>query len=124
MATNSQEFVAFVTEQLAPVGRITSERFFGGQALRSQAVMFAMIMDGSLYFEVDDALRAEFEKSGSRCFSFDSKKGRVDMERFYEVPADALEDQEQLVAFAKAAIAAANKSSASRKPRKRKTGSS
>jgi len=66
-----------------------------------------MIMDGTLYFAVDEALRGEYEKFGSQCFSYDSKKGRVDVRRFYEVPADFLEDPAQLVAFARRSIVAA-----------------
>jgi DNA transformation protein and related proteins len=115
VAASSKEFVAFVIEQLDAIGPIHSERFFGGIALRSHAKIFAMIMDGTLYFAVDDALRTRLVALGSQCFSYASKKGRVDVKRFYAVPADTIENSEQLVEFAKIAIVAAASSSAKRK---------
>jgi DNA transformation protein and related proteins len=115
MGENSSEFAAFVAEQLRPLGPLSIARFFGGLSVKSGSTLFAMIMDGTLYFAVDDTLRAEYEKFGSQCFSYASKKGRVDVRRFYEVPADFLEDAAQLVAFARRSIVAAEARAESRK---------
>ena len=117
MGESSSEFAAYVAEQLRPLGPLAVDRFFGGLSIKFDAVLFAMIMDGSLYFSVDDALRAEYETFGSRCFSYDSKKGRVDVKRFYEVPADFLEDSDTLLAFARRSISAARVGAANRKTR-------
>lgn len=117
MGESGSEFAVYIAEQLRPLGPLAIDRFFGGLSIKSDAVLFAMIMDGSLYFAVDDALRGEYEKIGSRCFSYDSKKGRVDVKRFYEVPADFLEDPELLLAFARRSIGAAQISAAARKTR-------
>src|SRR5262249_23692297 len=78
MGESSSEFAAYVAEQLRPLGALAIDRFFGGLSIKSGAALFAMIMDGALYFAVDDELRAEYERLGSHCFSYDSKKGRVD----------------------------------------------
>ena len=121
MSTRSNEFQAFVLEQLTRIDDLSCSRFFGGFSLKSSSVLFAMIMDNALYFAVDEDSRVEYEKLGSRCFSFDSKKGRVDVKRFFEVPAEIMDDQERLVAFANAAIAAALKSASSGKSRGKKT---
>jgi DNA transformation protein and related proteins len=115
MGGSSSEFAAFVAEQLHPLGPLAINRFFGGVSIKSGATLFAMIMDGILYFAVDDVLRSEYEKLGSQCFSFASKKGRVDVKSFYGVPADFLEDQAQLVAFAGRSIIAADAKAAARK---------
>ena len=34
---------------------------------------------------------------GADCFSYTSKKGRVDVKKYYEVPAEFLEDQDRLL---------------------------
>ncbi len=115
MGESRSEFAAFVAEQLRPLGPLSIDRFFGGLSVKSGSALFAMIMDGTLYFAVDDALRGEYEKFGSHCFSYASKKGRVDVRRFYEVPADFLEDAAQLVAFARRSIVAAEARAESRK---------
>src|SRR5262249_14095996 len=115
MGASSSEFAAYVAEQLRPLGALAVERFFGGLSIKLDTILFAMIMDGALYFAVDDVLRAEYATIGSRCFSYDSKKGRVDVKRFYEVPADFLEDSERLVAFARRSLHAARQKAAARK---------
>ena len=56
-----------------------------------------------------------FAELGSTCFSFDSKKGRVDVKRFYAVPAEFFDEQTQLVSFARRSIAAAETKAASKK---------
>ena len=116
MGEQNSAFSAFVVEQLAPLGSIACARFFGGLSLKSGGVLFAMIMDGTLYFAVDDLSRPEYERLGSSCFSYQTKNGRVDVRRFHAVPADVLDDADQLVSFARRALAAA----AERAPRPRK----
>jgi len=54
---------------------------------------------------------------GSDCFSYDTKKKRVAVKKYYSVPADMLEDQEQLVALARESIRVAR--SAKKSPAKR-----
>ncbi|MGH8446163.1 MAG: TfoX/Sxy family protein [Solimonas sp.] len=113
----ASEFVAFIVDQLAPLPELTAGRFFGGTALRAQGALFAMVMSDVLYFAVDDASRAAYERRGSRCFSYATRKGRIDVKRFYEAPADALEDADELLALARAAIGAAQRKAAA-KPRR------
>jgi DNA transformation protein len=76
-----------------------------------------MIMGSSLYFVVDDTTRPRYEKMGSGCFSYDTKKKRVAVKKYYSVPADLIEDQEQLVALAQESIRVAR--SAKKSPTKR-----
>ena len=121
MGVGSKEFVAFVTEQLRTLGEVTASRFFGGVALKSEAALFGMIMDGALYFAVDDELRSKYRQMGSRCFSYATRKGRVDVKRFFEVPADIVEEPEQLVEFARASIAAARRAAAGKSKAGKKT---
>lgn len=116
MGDQNSAFSAFVVEQLAPLGAIACARFFGGLSLKSGGVLFAMIMDGTLYFAVDDLSRPDYERLGSACFSYQTRKGRVDVRRFHAVPADVLDDADELVAFARRALTAA----AERAPRPRK----
>ncbi len=117
MGASSQQFTDFIMEQLAPIGELSQERFFGGIGLKSGGAFFAMLMDEALYFVVDDLSRPAYEKMGSHCFSYNTKKGRVDVKRFFEVPADMLEDQEAFVALARTSLAVALRPSKSSKPK-------
>ncbi|MEP6939970.1 MAG: TfoX/Sxy family protein [Rudaea sp.] len=108
MGDDNSGFASFIVEQLAPIGTVACARFFGGLSLKCEGLLFAMIMRGSLYFAVDDLSRPEYESLGSRCFCYDTKSRRVDVRRFFEVPADVLEDSERLLGFARRAILAAS----------------
>ncbi|MBL0313467.1 MAG: TfoX/Sxy family protein [Holophagaceae bacterium] len=118
MGASSHEFTQFVIEQLVSIPGLSTGRFFGGIGVKSEATQFAMIMDGSLFFTVDDESRKKYEQMGSKCFSYGTKKGRVDVRKYFEVPADLLEDSTQLVVLARAAIAVARKAKTSQQPRK------
>ena len=114
MSAGSDDFVEFVKDQLASVRGVSTSRFFGGIALASEGTQFAMIMGGTLYFVVDDRTRPHYEKMGSSCFSYETKKGRVAVEKYYAVPAEVLEDHEQLLLLARESIRVANSLKGSR----------
>lgn len=89
----------FVLEQLErAVPEVAHRAMFGGVGIYSQGLFFALIADDTLYFKVDDTNRPEYEEQGMRQF---------DALRYYEVPADALEDPEALRRWAEKAIAVA-----------------
>jgi|WetSurMetagenome_2_1015567.scaffolds.fasta_scaffold427197_1 DNA transformation protein len=110
----SSDFAEFVKDQLAPVSMLTSGRFFGGIGLSAGGVQFAMVMDHALYFVVSDTTRPKYEHMGSGCFSYATKKGRVDVKKYYEVPAEFLEDQDRLLDLANESIDVARKAKKSK----------
>ena len=60
----ADEFVNHVLDMLGSIGEVEAARFFGGNAIRLAGVQFAMIMQGTLYFVVSDALREQFRALG------------------------------------------------------------
>lgn len=121
MGKPSDEFTRFVLDQLGRVPALTSAPFFGGIGLRSGASFFGMIMDGTLYFSTSPATRAEYEKRGSRCFSY-AKQGKVQATKLFEVPAEVLDDADMLRVWAQRAIADSGKKRKAGTSRKRKPG--
>jgi len=105
----SAEFVSHVRELLAPLGQLGGGKFFGGHAIKHKGNQFAMVMGNTLYLRVSDGTRSEYEKRGSRPFAYSTKNGVVQVRKYYAAPDDLLEDQEQLLAWAKQAILAASK---------------
>lgn len=105
MSKPGNAFKDFVLDQLARLPALSSAPFFGGIGLRSGTDFFGMIMDGTLYFSTSPATRQEFEKRGSRCFSY-VKQGKVQQTKLFEVPAEVLDDAEMLLIWANRAIAA------------------
>lgn len=97
----SQSYREFVLEQLGRVTPVTGKSMFGGVGIYARGLFFALIAEDRLYFKVDDATRPDFEGRGMepfRPFGEDSAMG------YYEVPADVVEDVNQLEAWMKKAI--------------------
>jgi DNA transformation protein len=105
----SAEYTEYVLELLEPIGPVRMGRFFGGVGISYDSVQFAMIMGNSLYFAVDEDSRKKYEQAGMHPFSYMTKKGRVQVRKYFELPEDVLTDPEQLRQWAKESIHVANK---------------
>jgi DNA transformation protein len=97
----SQSYRDFVLEQLGRVTPVAGKSMFGGVGIYAQGLFFALIAEDRLYFKVDDGTRPDFERRRMepfRPFGEDSAMG------YYEVPADVVEDVNQLETWMKRAI--------------------
>jgi len=104
----SAEFVSWMREQFAPLGAAVSDStFFGGRAFKYHGQQFAWVIGSTLYLRAGDATRAEFEAEGAAPFSYETKKGTVLVRKFYTAPEFLLDDPEQMLVWARKAIAAA-----------------
>lgn len=104
MPQSSSQVVEFIVEQLDEVAGITKARFFGGTGLAAHSTQFAMIMGNNVYFVVDGITRPKYEKLGSNCFAYHTKTKRVQVKKYFEVPAEVIEDREAFVALAREAV--------------------
>ncbi len=118
--TATTEYTEYVLELLEPIGPLQTGRFFGGVGISNGFVQFAMIMGNSLYFAVDEDTRKKYEEAGMQPFSYITKKGRVQVRKYFEVPEDVLTDSEQLRLWANEAMHVAGKT----KPNRRLSGAS
>jgi DNA transformation protein len=103
----SKEFVSHIRELLSSIGEFSDGVFFGGHALKHKNRQFAMIMGNTLYFRVNDQSRPEYERKGSKPFSYLTKVRRVEVRTYFEVPEHLLDSREELVVWARKAIHAA-----------------
>lgn len=104
MTASSQSFIDHIIDSLTSINKITNGRFFGGTGLKADGVQFAMLMGDSLFFVVDDTTRPKYEAAGMECFWYNTKKKRVDVRKYYEVPGELLDDPETLTVWAKESI--------------------
>lgn len=102
----SPEFRDFVLDQLRAVVPVTSKAMFGGVGIYSGGTFFALIADDVLYLKADDKTRPAFESRGCKAFT---PYGKGSM-NYYEIPADVLEDEDELQNWTRDAIAAARRS--------------
>jgi DNA transformation protein len=100
-------FLQYVLEQLERTGRVTSRRMFGGVGLYCDSVFFGIVYDDTLYFKVDDTTRPDYESRRMKPLRPFKDKPDVSL-TYYTVPADVLDDAEELVTWARRAIAIAS----------------
>ena len=106
----SAEYTAYVLDRfanLAHLGQVETCRFFGGVGLRYEQTQFAVIMDNTLYFVVNDTTRSKYERAGMTSFSYSTKKGRVHVRRYFALPEEILDDPQQLLAWMGESVLAA-----------------
>jgi DNA transformation protein and related proteins len=119
MAARSR-YVDFVTEQLAPLGRITSRAMFGGHCLYCDGTVFALIANDTLYLKADDVNRPEFEAVGAPPFRpFADQTMAM---KYYTAPADLFESVDGLERWGRGAVEAGKR--AQSKPARRRKRSS
>ena len=110
----SHEFAEFLREQLAPLGRVTMRRMFGKTGVFCDGLMFAMVTDDTLYFRVDEHNRAVFGEAASvPPLSYKKKGSSIDLS-FWRAPERLFDEPHELVAWARAALAAARRVAAKR----------
>ena len=111
----SDSFAEFLREQFAPLGRVTMRRMFGKTGVFCGGLMFGMIAENTLYFRVDDHNRDAFKEAGSSPPLSYEKQGRVIDLAFWRAPERLFDESDELVAWARAALAAACRVATTRK---------
>jgi DNA transformation protein and related proteins len=101
-------FLEYVLEQLAKLGGLRKRRMFGAVGLYCDDRFFAVIDDDTLFFKVDDATRGDYLSRGMKPFMPYKDKPDVSMS-YFTVPADVIDDAEELVAWARKSAAAAER---------------
>jgi DNA transformation protein and related proteins len=101
----SDDFLSYVLEQLSGLRSLRPKRMFGAVGVYCDENFFAVIDDDVLYLKTDESTCGEYEARGMRRFMpMPDKQGSM---AYYEVPADVLEDPDELAAWARKSIAVA-----------------
>jgi len=110
----SDSFAEFLREQFAQLGHITMRRMFGKTGVFCDGLMLGMVRDDTLYFRVDDHNRAIFKEAQSFP-PLDYEKGGSSIGlAFWRAPERLFDEADELIAWARAALAAARRVAAKR----------
>ncbi len=91
---------AETVEALSSVGQVTSRAMFGGFGIFESGTMFALInSEGRLFFRVGTHTRERYENAGSR---------QHKPMPYFEVPVDVLDDDVNMIEWAREAAQAAH----------------
>jgi DNA transformation protein and related proteins len=113
---NDATFHDFVLDQLQQLGEVDCRRMFGSYGLYHDEVFFGILAQGRLYFKTNGVTRMSYLQRGMLPFR---PNARQTLKSYYEVPVDILEDHEQLVLWARQAVACQTAGSISRRTPRR-----
>jgi DNA transformation protein and related proteins len=110
----SDSFAEFLREQLGPLGRVTLRRMFGKTGVFCDGLMLGMVTDNTLYFRVDEGNRAVFKEAEVYPPLNYGKKGRTIDLSFWRAPERLFDEPDDLITWARLALAAARRVAAKR----------
>ena len=115
----TEGFKDFIEDLLADFGPVTIRNMFGGAGIYAGGIMFAILVDDTLYLKADEASQRAFETEGMGPFTYEPAGKKPVAMPYWEVPPRLLEEPEELASWAREAhrIAHAGKAKSPRKRR-------
>jgi DNA transformation protein len=124
----TSEFAAHCLDLFAGLGRVEARSMFGGHAFFLGPAMFAIgdADEWKVWLKVDDETRTRFLDAGGVAFTYQARGRPMVTMSFVTPPEGAMEDGEEMLPWARLALAAAERAVASRakpvRPPRRKRG--
>lgn len=94
-----------LVDQLREVPGVEARRMFGGLGFYREGVFFGLVYKGRVYFKTDETSRTRYLDAGMKPFR--PRPGQK-LGRYYEVPADVIENRAELADWAREAIRVAD----------------
>ena len=117
----SQDFLDFLQDQLHGLGHITTRRMFSGAAIYCDSVVFGLVLRDVLHFKVDDGNRSAYAAEGLEPFIYEARGKPVRVEAYRRVPERLFDDPDEMLEWARAALAAGRRASVGKKPKRRRS---
>lgn len=112
----SSSFLEHLQDCLRSLGPTKIRRMFGGAGIYADGVMFGLVANDVLYFKVDDENVAAFVAEELPPFTYDGKAKPIEMS-YRRVPERLFDDAEEMIEWARPALAAARRAAAKKKPK-------
>jgi DNA transformation protein len=99
----------FIHDLFQPFGAVSVRRMFGGAALFADGVMFGLVSGGQIYLKVDATTVTGFEREQCEPFEYLTKNGKRALTSYWRLPGRLYDDADELVQWARQALAAARR---------------
>src|SRR3954471_18335520 len=111
----------FLIDLFSDFGPVTIRRMFSGYGISADGTNFALALRAGLYFRADETTIPQFEAEGSKPFSYQTRAKSVTVHSYWQLPARLFDDTEELSAWARSALAAAQRAALKKRSRERKS---
>ena len=109
----------FLNDLFADFGPVTIRKMFSGFGISADGTNFALALRAGLFFRADEQTIPQFEAEGSKPFQYQTRTKTVTVNSYWELPARLFDDSEELSAWARAALAAAQRAALRKRPKSR-----
>jgi DNA transformation protein len=109
----------FLVDLFSDFGPVTIRPMFSGFGISVDGANFAMALRAGLYFRADDITIPRFEAEGSKPFQYQTRAKTVVVNSYWQLPARLFDDTEELSKWARAALGAALRAAAQKRPKPR-----
>lgn len=92
-----ESFLNFVCDQMSEIKDLRSKRMFSGWGIYSGNKFFAIVSEGTIFFKTNKETSQKYKDFGMKPFA--PSRDQV-LKNYYEVPADILENREELLIWA------------------------
>jgi DNA transformation protein and related proteins len=114
------EFIRELFSQFRPV---TVRRMFRSVGIFCDGVMFGLVSDGTIFLKADESSIPDFEREGSRPFSYTrSKRAGTVALPYWRLPERLYDDPDELAVWAGRALAVAERKKLAPRGRAKKKG--
>lgn len=103
-----------IKEQLTPLGTIVVRRMFGAAGVFIDGLMFGIIAGEVLFLKTDETTRADFEAEDLAQISYEKSDGKTVLMAYWQAPDRLLDDDDEMQAWARKAIAVARRAAAAK----------
>jgi DNA transformation protein and related proteins len=110
----------FLIDLFADFGPVTIRRMFSGFGISADGTNFALALRAGLFLRADEQTIPQFEAEGSAPFQYQTRVKTVTVNSYWQLPARLFDDSEELAAWARAALAAAQRAALRKRPKARK----
>jgi DNA transformation protein and related proteins len=110
----------FLIDLFADFGPVTIRKMFSGFGISADGTNFALALRAGLFFRADETTIPQFEAEGSKPFQYQTSTKTVIVNSYWELPARLFDDSEELSAWARAALAAAQRAALRKRPKGRR----
>jgi DNA transformation protein len=109
----------FLVDLFSDFGPVTIRPMFSGFGISVEGINFAMALRAGLYFRADDVTIPQFEAEGSKPFQYQTRAKTIMVNSYWQLPARLFDDTEELSRWARAALGAAQRAAAKKRPKPR-----
>ena len=111
-----------IREMFAGLGPVTIRKMFGGKGIYHDGLIIAVVLSGEVHLKGDAESAPDLEAAGARRWTYEGKGGHKAAMPYWSVPESALDDPDEMAAWARKAFQAALR--AESRPDRRRTNQS